>query len=205
MTETSRPRKSQLARDRILAAARRLFAEQGYERATIRAIAAEAAINPSMVIRYFGSKDGLFAAVAKLDFRAGTLESVPVSRLGEALVRHVLDRWDDPAEGAALAALVRASISNEAARERVVEQFSAQLSGLFAAVGPAAKPAAPFIATQILGMTMARYIWRIPAVAALSKDLIVTRIGKAVQRHLDDIACADPKPKRQSTPPNPER
>ncbi|MDT5208004.1 MAG: hypothetical protein QOF67_419, partial [Mycobacterium sp.] len=46
----------------ILAAARQRFAESGFERATIRAIAADANIDPSMVMRYFGSKDQLFAA-----------------------------------------------------------------------------------------------------------------------------------------------
>src|ERR1700722_20700866 len=113
-------------------AARKIFAADGYEGATIRAIAAEAAINPSMVIRYYGSKEGLFAAVADLDFKAASLAGVPIARLGEVLVRHVLDLWDDPKEGAALAAMMRASISNEAARERVVAQFSGQLAGLFA-------------------------------------------------------------------------
>src|SRR5271157_5212407 len=119
-----KPRKSQLARDRILVAARRIFAENGYGRATIRAIAAEASINPSMVIRYYGSKEGLFAAVAKLDLKVASVAGVPVAQLGEALVRHVLNQWDDPRDGAALPAMMRASISNEAARERIVAQFS---------------------------------------------------------------------------------
>ena len=46
--------RSQPTRDRILAAARLIFARDGYERTTIRAVAAEAAINPAMVMRYFG-------------------------------------------------------------------------------------------------------------------------------------------------------
>jgi AcrR family transcriptional regulator len=186
MAENAHLRKSELARQRILTAARRLFADQGYERATIRAIAAEAAINPAMVIRYYGSKEGLFAAVADLDFKAATLTAVPVPRLGEALVRHVLDLWDDPQGGAALAAMMRASISNEVARDRIVAQFSAQLAALFSALGPRVMPAAPFIATQILGMTMARYIWRIPVIVALPKEQLIARLGKAVQGYLDD-------------------
>ena len=51
----------------ILAAARQRFAESGFERATIRAIAADANIDPSMVMRYFGNKDQLFAAAADFD------------------------------------------------------------------------------------------------------------------------------------------
>ncbi|WP_283842162.1 TetR/AcrR family transcriptional regulator [Bradyrhizobium altum] len=183
-----KPRKSEIARNRILEAARRIFADDGYEHATIRAIAAEASINPSMVIRYYGSKEGLFAAVAKMDLKVASLAGVPVAQLGEALVGHALDRWDDPKDGAALAAMMRASISNEAARERIVAQFSEQVAGLFATMGPAAVQAAPFIATQMLGLAMARYIWRVPSIAALPKDLVVKQIGKAVQRYLDDAA-----------------
>lgn len=188
MPHIEKPRKSELTGDRILIAARRIFAEKGYERATIRAIAAEASINPSMVIRYYGSKESLFAAVAKLDFKAASLAGVPIAQLGEALVRHVLDLWDDPKEGTALAAMMRASISNEAARARIVAQFSGQVVGLFAAIGAAAMPAAPFIATQILGLTMARYIWRIPLIAALPKEIVVKKIGRTVQRYLDEAA-----------------
>ena len=53
----------------ILAAARERFAESGFERATIRAIAADANIDPSMVMRYFGNKDQLFAAAADFDLQ----------------------------------------------------------------------------------------------------------------------------------------
>jgi AcrR family transcriptional regulator len=187
MPETPKPLRSQPARDRILEAAREIFATKGYERATVRAIAAAAAINPSMVIRYYGSKEALFASVATLDFKVTPLMALPRSQFGEALVQHVLDRWDDPKDGAALEAMMRVSTSNEAARERIVAQFTGQLSGLFAAIGPAAAVAAPFIATEILGLTMGRYVWRIPAIARLSKAVIVKRVGKTVQCYLDDL------------------
>lgn len=45
---------------RILAAARDQFAERGYDRTTIRAVAAAAGVDPALVMQYFGSKDGLF-------------------------------------------------------------------------------------------------------------------------------------------------
>lgn len=189
MTKTQRPLRSQPARDRILEAARHIFAAEGYERATIRAIAGVAAINPSMVIRYYGSKERLFGAVANLDFKTAPLTALPSSAFGEALVRHVLDRWDDPKDGAALAAMMRTSTSNESARERIVTQFSGQLAGLFSAIGPSAGLAAPFIATQILGLTMGRYIWRIPTITSLSKEVIIERVGKTVQRYLDDMTA----------------
>ena len=49
--------------------------------ATIRAIAAEAGIDASMVMRYFGSKAGLFAAAASIALNESPLiESIPCSR-----------------------------------------------------------------------------------------------------------------------------
>jgi AcrR family transcriptional regulator len=77
----------------ILAAARERFAESGFERATIRAIAADANIDPSMVMRYFGNKDQLFAAAAEFDLQFPDLSGVDRSELGAALVpvRDLLD------------------------------------------------------------------------------------------------------------------
>jgi len=48
----------------ILGAARTTFAARGYEQTTIRAVAARAGVDASMVMRYFGSKAGLFTAAA---------------------------------------------------------------------------------------------------------------------------------------------
>src|ERR687890_791509 len=69
----------------ILGAARRRFAADGFERTTIRAIAAEAGIDPSMVMRYYGSKDGLFAAAAAVHLHLPDLAAVPRRRLGETM------------------------------------------------------------------------------------------------------------------------
>src|ERR1700741_4694760 len=78
----------------ILAAARQRFAEAGFERATIRAIAADANIDPSMVMRYFGSKDQLFAAAADFDLQLPNLSDVEREQLGDRLVTHFLNRWE---------------------------------------------------------------------------------------------------------------
>src|SRR3954468_1292530 len=89
-----RPRRSDATRAAILAAARGRFAADGYERATIRAIAADASIDPAMVMRYFGNKEKLFAAAADFDLRLPDLSAVPPGEVGRALVRHFLDRWE---------------------------------------------------------------------------------------------------------------
>src|SRR5262245_24774569 len=87
--------KSDRTRAAILASAATLFAAHGYERTTVRDIAAGAGIDPSMVIRYFGSKDELFARVAEPDLRLPDLRTVAHAQIGETLVRHFLSVWED--------------------------------------------------------------------------------------------------------------
>src|SRR5437899_8096615 len=85
---------SDRTRSAILTAARERFAAVGYERATIRAIAADAAIDPALVMRYYGNKERLFAAAATFDLRLPNLAALPRGAVGGALVTHFLDRWE---------------------------------------------------------------------------------------------------------------
>src|SRR5262249_59852032 len=85
-------RRSDGTRAAILKAARERFAADGYERATIRAIAQDAAIDPSMVMRYYGNKEKLFAAASEFDLDLPDVSAVPRERLGAVLVGHLLDR-----------------------------------------------------------------------------------------------------------------
>src|ERR1044072_7109310 len=78
----------------ILAAAKQRFAESGYERATIRAIAAGANIDPSMVMRYFGDKDQLFAAATDFDLDLPDFSAAERDRLGAQLVTYFMERWE---------------------------------------------------------------------------------------------------------------
>ena len=75
--------KSDRTRSAILDAARRIFAKEGYERSTIRDIAAAAAIDPAMVIRYFHSKEELFGRIADFDLRLPDPASIDRDRIGE--------------------------------------------------------------------------------------------------------------------------
>ena len=93
MSDSQAPRRSDATRAGILRAARARFASDGYQKATIRAIAADAAIDPSMVMRYYGNKSQLFAAAVDIDLRLPEIGSLPPERLGESLVRHFLHRW----------------------------------------------------------------------------------------------------------------
>lgn len=168
----------------ILAAARERFAADGYERATIRAIAADAAIDPAMVMRYFGNKEQLFAAAADFDLQLPDLLSVPVDQVGNVLAAHFLDRWeaDD-----ALMVLLRSGVTNDDAAQRMRAIFAGQLAPVAATLSddPAHAPQrAALAATQVLGMALCRYVLRLPPVVAMTRAEIVTWIGPTLQRYL---------------------
>jgi len=100
----------------ILDAARTLFAEQGFQSATIRAIATKAGVNPALVHHHFGSKDDLFVTAMDLplnpaDLIAGAVAAGPRSELGARLTRLFLEAWRDPVVGLRLQGVLRTSMS----------------------------------------------------------------------------------------------
>ncbi|MEW2384172.1 TetR family transcriptional regulator [Micromonospora sp. NPDC047707] len=186
MTEAAptRPRRSDATRAAILRSARARFAADGYDRATIRAIAADARIDPSMVMRYYGSKEGLFAAAAEFDLRLPDLTQVPPDRFGEALVRHFLDRWEGDET---LAALLRAASANPGAAERIRGIFADQLTEAVATFGAGPETTARragLVASQILGLAFTRYIVRLPPVVEMDRAEVVAWVGPTIQRYL---------------------
>jgi AcrR family transcriptional regulator len=166
----------------ILAAAKQRFAESGYERATIRAIAADANIDPSMVMRYFGNKEQLFAAAADFDLQIPDLSGVDRDELGTRLVTHFIDRWE---RDEALVVLLRSSTTNDEAAQRMRKIFSSQLGPVMAGINPTDAPRrAGLVATQVLGLALCRYVLRLPPVVAMSRDEVVGWLGPTVQRYL---------------------
>jgi AcrR family transcriptional regulator len=167
----------------ILAAAKQRFAESGYERATIRAIAADANIDPSMVMRYFGNKDQLFASAADFDLQLPDLSDVDRDQLGARLVAHFLDRWE---RDEALVVLLRSSTTNDEAAQRMRKIFSSQLRPMIAEINPTDAPRrAGLVSTQILGLALCRYVLRLPPVVAMSHNEVVAWLGPTIQRYLE--------------------
>ncbi|MBF8190026.1 TetR family transcriptional regulator [Nonomuraea sp. K274] len=168
----------------ILAAARERFAADGYDRATIRAIAADANIDPAMVMRYFGSKERLFATACEFDLELPDLQDIPRDELAATLVRHFLERWES---GETLQILLRAGVTNAAAAERLRGIFATQLVPVMTALAPdpaAAPVRAGLVATQMLGMALCRYVLNFPPLAAMTREEVVTAIGPTVHRYL---------------------
>jgi AcrR family transcriptional regulator len=179
-----RPRRSDATRAAILAAARERFAADGYERATIRAIAADAGVDPAMVMRYYGNKEKLFATAADFDLRLPDPTELPRGRLGAALVEFFLRRWEGDET---LMALLRAAVTNEAAAQRMRHIFASQLAPRIAVLCPhpdEARTRAGLVATQMLGLALCRYVLRLPPVAHLSAEEVVAWLGPTVERYV---------------------
>jgi len=145
---TGGPR-SEGTRRAILGAARGTFAARGYEQTTIRAVAAQAGVDASMVMRYFGSKAGLFTAAVTMDLDIPDLRLVPASDRGELLVRLFVARWEHPVHGDEMIAMLRAGVTSET----VAEQLQSVLGQLVT------KPIANCSASACAGTSCASSRW----------------------------------------------
>jgi AcrR family transcriptional regulator len=82
---------------------------KGYERTTVRSVAAGAGIDPALVIRYFGSKEGLFAAAAEFTLDLPDLAAARPDALAEILLPRFFAVWEQ--DGAFLPLLRAAATS----------------------------------------------------------------------------------------------
>lgn len=171
--------------ERLLLAARRRFAAQGFERTTVREIADDAGVNVALINRYFGGKDDLFAQAVAIDLQLPDLSAVPPERIGARLVEHFFRRWEGEPADDLLRVLVRTAATHPAAAARVVDIFNNQVRPLVAVLageGEAAQRAS-LVATQVLGLAYCRYVL---SLGANELTLASTRfiIGETIQRYL---------------------
>jgi AcrR family transcriptional regulator len=180
---------STATREEILEAARKLFAQNGYDRTTVRAIAAAAGVNPAMVHYFFGSKEQVF--VAALELPASPAEVVPAllagprEQLGERVAAFALAMWRDPATRAPLLALLRSSVDNEQAAGMLREFFNAAVIGRVAgALGvPRFRLAAAI--GQGIGLMLFRFVVGVEPLASADEVEIAEQLGAMFQHTID--------------------
>lgn len=169
----------------ILNAARQRFAADGYARATIRAIAADAQTDPALVIRYFGNKEGLFAAAAKFDLRMPDLGGLSQDVACRALVDHFLVRWE---EDDTLMALLRVAATNEKAIAQLHTIFEAQVLPVVARLrkrsASVVATRAGLVASQMLGLAFCRYVLKLPPLVSLDRKSIVDWLTPTLKRYI---------------------
>ena len=187
---TGRRPGTQATRDEILEAARATFGEVGYERATIRAIARAAGVDPALVIHYFGSKEDLFVSALKLPINPAdavrTVLGEGLEGAGEGIVRVFLTVWDAPENQPALMSMLRAALTNERAFSVFREFAGRAIIGALAEAVPGRDAAlrASLIGAHMMGIAVLRYAGRIEPLASASPEDIVALAGPRIQSYL---------------------
>ena len=177
-------------RGHLLAAARQLFGEHGYDATSLRAVARAAEVDPALVVHYFGSKAGLFAAALDLpvDLSAVVPRIVagPAEGVGERVVRFFLSVWEPPDGRERLLALVRGASSHDEAAATIREFFTeAVLTPVAAAIDrPDPQLRAALTGSQLVGLAMLRYVIRVEPITAADTDTLVAWLAPTVQRYL---------------------
>jgi AcrR family transcriptional regulator len=176
-------------RDAIISAARRLFAEKGYDGATIRGIAAEAGVNPALVYHFFGTKQQVF--VAALDFPIEPAEMIrqivtgPRREVGQRIIRTFLAVWNDPPARASLLALFRSVTTNEQTAAMFRQFIEAALLGRVTSALGVPKERMTAAMAQMVGLVLLRYVLRVEPLASLGDEEIVHLVAPTIQRYID--------------------
>ncbi|MGK3207403.1 TetR family transcriptional regulator [Amycolatopsis sp. MEPSY49] len=176
-------------RTALIEAARAVFAENGYDGATVRAIATRAGVDAAMVNHWFGGKEGLFAqAVLKLPFDPlellGVLRDGPDDELGERIVRTFITRWDS-AGGGVFVALIRSITGHEQAGHVLRDFFQKFFTALISSIGSDDVPLRMTLcASQMVGMGMIRYVAKFEPFATEEVEVLVRAVAPNLQRYL---------------------
>lgn len=176
-------------RGEILAAARKVFAEKGFDKATIRAIAREASVDPALVHHYFDSKDGVFVAAMQLPMDPAVvipkILAGPREEIGRRLATLVLTITADPKAREPVIALMRTAMTNEQAVAMIREFIMAVVAGRVGeALGvPPLRMEAAF--AQLFGIVMMRYIVKLEPLASAPIEEVIDLVAPTIQRYID--------------------
>ncbi len=178
----------------IVAAAREVFAESGYDGASIRQIATHAGVDPALIHHYFGTKEQLFLAVVQPPVSPAELVPQIVvgdpAKLGERLVGTFLSVFESPVTAPAFEALIRGAFSNRVTGKLIREFFAVQVirrvvRELGAVVDAGELPLrANLAASQLLGLAATRYILKFDPIATAPRDVVIAAVAPTLQRYL---------------------
>lgn len=186
-------RTGQLNRQRIIDAARERFMRDGYERATVRAIAADAGVDVAMVYYFFGNKEGLFTASTLSGpehplHQLATLLDEGTERIGERLARRFLEHWEEGAVFEPFLTLWRSAAIHPEARKVLHDSLAGPIAKRVAAeFGVAdAELRVELVASHLAGLAFARYQLKMEPLASTTAEDLVDWLGPTLQRYLTD-------------------
>lgn len=177
------------SRQRILVAARGLFGRKGYDGATIRAIAADAGVNPALVHHFFGTKEQVFIAALNIPVNPASLVprivDGPREEVGQRIVRLILEVWRNPETRQAFLALLRSVTSHDAA-VRMLRQFveRAMLERLADALD-VPRLRLSTAAAQVIGLALVRFVIGVDPLATADEEDIVELVAPVIQYYID--------------------
>lgn len=175
----------------ILRAARKLFSENGYEGATMRAIASEARVDAALIHHFYGSKEGIFSAAIEDALDAQEVVSqvlVPADRdsLGERVVRTFLHVWQNPARREPMIAVLRSAMSHPDAARLLADFVKHKVLGQIvrSAGGDHEELRATLIGSQIVGLIMLRFVTKMEPLATADDEVVVASLAPTIHRYL---------------------
>jgi AcrR family transcriptional regulator len=193
-----RPPGTSDTRDRILVSARNLFARNGIDKTSIRAVAADAGVDPALVHHYYGTKTQLFAAAIHIPIDPmsviGPLREVPVDQLGHVLPRLLLPLWDSEMGKGFIATLRSILAGSDASliRSFVQDVITAEVGWRVDQPVGSGRIRVQYVASQLVGVVMARYILELEPFNTLPVELIAETIAPNLQRYLTgDLPAPD--------------
>ncbi len=170
----------------ILRAAREELAEHGYGGSTVRGVADRAGVNTSLVHYYFGSREGVLTAALREAahlLTAGWDDTGAApddrSRGGAELLRRELPLWESPEWRSAVLALIRSSVTHEAAGRYLADVVRRVSPG---ATGPC--PHTVMIGAQLIGLMVVRHITPVEPLASADLDGLITLLAPVAERLL---------------------
>lgn len=193
------------SREDILDAARTLFAEQGFEGTSVRAIASQAQVDPALIRHFFGSKEALFTTLLNetTDLSARQTTTPSSGDRATDLVAAYLHLWESPETGPLLIGLVRSALASATGAPAIKEALTRYLTQSCAdPLKPSLDEAsAELLSAHLLGVAVGRYLLRLPHLVALSTDELAERAAPAVQSYLEGNSLSRktrPAPKKKS-------
>ncbi|MGH3638695.1 MAG: TetR/AcrR family transcriptional regulator [Mycobacterium sp.] len=185
-----RPPGTSDTRDRILTRARELFARNGIGNTSIRSIAAAAEVDAALVHHYFGTKEQLFAAAVQIPIDPmqviGPLREVPIDQLGLVLPSLLLPLWDSEI-GSGFIATMRSLLAGSDVgliRSFLQDVISVEVGSRVDDPPGSGPIRIQFVASQLVGVVMARYILELEPFKSLPVQQVAETIAPNLQRYL---------------------
>lgn len=185
-----RPTGTSDTKETILSCARELFARNGFNNTSVRSIASAAGVDAALVHHYFGTKQQLFAAAVHIPIDPqmvlGPLRNTPVDELGHTLPSLLLPIWDSELGTGFIAALRSMLAGDEVNLIRIFleDVITTEVGARVDNPPGTGRIRVQFVASQLMGVVMARYILELEPFRSLPVQQIIATIGPNLQRYL---------------------